>query len=109
MVNEAIDLGWGSLSLGGFGLLIAATVIFSIFRGWLVPGKTVRELIATKDQAIEGLREERNDWRETARLGQKAVTTQNEQMRELQQALEVTVALMQALTKAVESDHSGRK
>lgn len=94
---DSLDPFVGIIKLfGPFG--IAIFVVYSIIRGWLIPGRTSDKMLADKDAQI------RNLWKANDSNSQ-VLGLMNAQLGHMANNAELTVLLLQAL-RAVAADSS---
>jgi hypothetical protein len=91
-----------TLSVGG----LCALAVVSLWRGWIVPAPTVRELVKMRDDRIAELVAERIDNKATITLKDEALRELTGQSHELLELAKTGNALMRAIAEATGRDSS---
>jgi len=78
-------------------IAIVSFTVFALLRGWVVPGRTVEGRIADKNEQIQALAKERDDWKEAAKTSEEARTILVKQNSDILEQGEGMKRLMEAM------------
>ena len=88
--------------VGDVGPTVGTLIVIglSLWRGWVIPGRTVDRLIEAREQVVAVQRERADEWRATAEMLRARAETVERQLGTLLPAVETHTALLRSIQEA---------
>lgn len=91
---------------GAVGVL--AVAVLGILRGWLVPGRSLDQMLDLHQKRLEEEKARGDEWRQVANLAIKRADERDKQTERLLEVIDSTAGVMMAVQKALEAPATQR-